>query len=90
MTDPSPDRHAKLGEIQFLAENFDMAPAAAAGLVAEGVEADELAAVAMQGARERDPLAGMPVPSAEKDPEHLEREVADLGKPVVHKPSAPS
>jgi hypothetical protein len=76
-------------EVHFLADEFGIAPLAAAGiLVADESEAETLAAAVMAEERERDPLAGLPVPGPDKDPDHLETEIADLEKPVVHGPSA--
>lgn len=78
-------------EVHFLADEFGIAPLAAAGiLVADDSEAEKLAAAVMAEERERDPLAGLPVPGPDKDPDHQEKEIADLEKPVVHRPSAPT
>jgi hypothetical protein len=78
-------------EVHFLADEFGIAPLAAAGMVVAGEsEAETIAAAVMAEERERDPLAGLPVPGPDKDPDHLEKEIADLEKPVVHRPSAPT
>jgi hypothetical protein len=88
MSSPNPDRDDKLDEVLFLAETFDIPPVRAAALVADGAEAEALALAAIEHERQRDPLAGMPVPDPEKDPEHREKEIGDLGKPVVREDSA--
>jgi hypothetical protein len=78
-------------EVHFLADEFGIAPLAAASiLVADESRAETLAAAVMAEERERDALAGLPVPGPDKDPDHLETEIADLEKPVVHGPSAPT
>jgi hypothetical protein len=78
-------------EVHFLADEFGIAPLAAAGiLVADESKAETLAAAVMAEERERDPLTGLPVPGPDKDPNHLEKQIADLEKPVVHRPSAPT
>ena len=85
---PGPDDKQ---EVQFLVENFDVPPIRAAELiVGEGQAADAVASEVMKAEHESDPLADMPVPDPEKDPEHLEPEIGDLEKPVVHKESAPT
>lgn len=90
MSSPNPDRDEKLDEVLFLAETFDIPPFRAAALVADGAEAEALALAAIEHERQRDPLAGMPVPDPEKELEHREKEIGDLGKPVVHEDSAPT
>lgn len=81
----------KITEAHFLADNFGIAPIRAAELiVGEGSEADNLASKVMLEERERDPLAGVPVPGGTKDPEHIEEGAEDLEKPVVHEESAPT
>ena len=90
MTDPNKSHRQKVDEIHFLADNFGIVPLRAAELIAEGTDADDLAADAMAEEQQRDPLAGVPVPGPEKDREHLEERVADLRKPVVHRRSAPT
>jgi hypothetical protein len=58
-------------EVHFLADEFGIAPLAAARIVvAEESEAETLAAAVMAEERERDPLAGLPVPGPDKDPDH--------------------
>lgn len=78
-------------EVQFLVDEFDVSPLRAAELiVGEGEAANAVAAAVMKSEHERDPLDGVPVPGPEKDPEHLEPEIGDLEKPVVHQDSAPT
>lgn len=78
----APDRK-KLDEVHFLADEFGIPAPQAAGLLTEDTaEADDLAAQALREERERDPLAEVPVPGHDRDRPHLEREVADLEKPV--------
>jgi len=90
MTDPKEARRQKVDEIHFLADNFGIAPVRGAELVADGSDADDLASEAMIEERQRDPLAGVPVPGPDKDPEHIEKGVADLHKPIAHRRSAPT
>lgn len=85
-----PDQNGKIDEVHYLADNFDIPPIRAAELVAEGAEVDELAAQAMLEERQRDPLADMPIPNPDKNPQHVEKRIEDLEKPVVHDESAPS
>ncbi|HEY8575996.1 MAG TPA: hypothetical protein VIL88_06625 [Devosia sp.] len=80
----------KVEEVRFLAENFGIPPRRAAALLSEGEEAERLAAEALKEERERDPLAHVPVPGEDKDPEHLEKDIGDLGKPVIRDQSAPT
>lgn len=81
----------KKAEAHFLADEFGIAPIDAAEmLVPDEAEAQALAAAVLAEERARDPLAGLPVPGPEKDKAHLEKDVADLEKPVVHEPSAPT
>jgi hypothetical protein len=81
----------KKAEVHFLSDEFGIEPHKAAALITDTEDqAVELAAEVMAEERGDDPLAGLPVPGPEKDPEHLEKEVADLEKPVEHRPSAPT
>ncbi|HEV7346474.1 MAG TPA: hypothetical protein VGN60_12670 [Devosia sp.] len=89
MADPEKAPGNKLDEVHFLTDNFDIPPLRAAQLVADRTEVDELAEQAMVE-RQRDPLAAVPVPDPEKAPEHNEKEIGDLHKPVVHDRSAPT
>lgn len=87
---PRPGFDAK-AEAHFLADEFGITPLNAAEvLLDDPTQAQVLAAQVMAEERQRDPLSGVPVPGPQKDPEHLEKEVADLEKPVVHEPSAPT
>jgi hypothetical protein len=78
-------------EAHFLMDNFDIPPNKAAEVIAgDGEAAERLAIEVAAEARAKDPLEGLPVPAATKDPEHVEKEVEDLEKPVVHRESAPT
>lgn len=81
----------KRDDANFLMDNFDIPAREAAELVVEDdAEAQRLATELMRAERAKDPLEGVPVPGPEKDPEHLEKDVGDLEKPVVHRDSAPT
>jgi hypothetical protein len=80
----------KVKEVHFLSDNFGIPPRRAAALIADGQEAEQLATLATLEERERDPLADVPVPDPRKDPEHIEKGIADLEKPVTHNDSAPT
>lgn len=78
-------------EVHFLVDNFGIPPNKAAEVIAgEGTTAERLAMEVAAEDRAKDPLEGLPVPDPAKDREHLEKEIEDLEKPVVHRPSAPT
>jgi len=78
-------------EVHFLVDNFDIPPNQAAEVIAGDREtAERLAMEVAAEDRAKDPLEGLPVPDPTKDPEHVEPEVEDLEKPVVHRDSAPT
>jgi hypothetical protein len=78
-------------EVHFLVDEFGIAPLDAAEmLVAKAGEAQALASEVMAEERQRDPLAGLPVPGPDKDENHIEQGADDLEKPVVHRSSAPT
>ncbi|MDB5612433.1 MAG: hypothetical protein JWQ22_86 [Devosia sp.] len=78
-------------EVHFLVDNFGIAPNQAAEVIAgEGDAADQLGIEVAAEERAKDPLKGVPVPDPTKDPQHLEKEVEDLEKAVVHRDSAPT
>jgi hypothetical protein len=80
----------KIDEIHFLADNFGIPLRRAAALIADPQELDKLSSLALLEERERDPLADVPVPDPQKHPEHLEKDISDLEKPVRHDDSAPT
>lgn len=91
MSTPDNSHRQKLDEVHFLADEFGIPAPRAAALVAEAEpEAEELAIEAIREERQRDPLAGVPVPGADKDREHIENDIGDLEKPVRHDQSAPT
>lgn len=84
------DFQQKIDEVHFLADNFGIPPRRAAALIAEGAEADDLSMRAMRDEHERHPLSDVPAPDPDRDPEHLEKDIADLEKPLAHDRSAPT
>ena len=71
-------------EAHFLVDNFGILPNRAAELLEPDPRAAEaLAAQIMADDREKDALEGLPAPGPDKDPEHMEKSIKDLGKPVV-------
>jgi hypothetical protein len=78
-------------EVHFLIDNFDIPPIRAAEVIAgDGEAAERLAMEVAAEDHAKDPLKGLPVPDPTKDPKHVETEVEDLEKPVVHRESAPT
>ena len=71
-------------EAHFLVDNFGILPNRAAELLEPDPKAaEDLAAQIMADDREKDALEGLPVPGPDKDPEHIEKSIKDLEKPVV-------
>ena len=74
----------KKQDARFLVEEFGVLPQNAAALV-HSDNAEALASELLREEREADALAGVPVPGSGKDPEHEERSIKDLEKPVVRR-----
>lgn len=84
---PSPaDIAGKTREARFLVEHFDIPPTRATGVVCE-TDAEALAVASRVTAEveAQDPLAGLPVPEKQRDPNHRETHSSELEKPVVHR-----
>jgi hypothetical protein len=80
------DIAGKTREARFLVEHFDIPPTRAAGVVCETeVEAVDIARRVTAEVEAQDPLAGLPVPEKQRDPNHRETNSSDLEKPVLHR-----
>lgn len=82
-----PTDEQKLKDARFLADEFDMPEPDAAELVSDDArEADEISAETNRRRRERDPLAGVPVPDAPTEDHPQDNDEQRL-KPVLRTPN---